>query len=96
VARVPTDFICKIAPQLTGPLKGDKANPGVFDNRKIKRLVPGFRCRIPFREGIRQSVAWLRAHPDQQNLNPRIDALCDEVVTAWERAAKSGAKAGEK
>jgi nucleoside-diphosphate-sugar epimerase len=85
VVKVPTDFICEIAPQLTGTLKGDKAHPGVFDNSKIKRFVPEFRCRMPFRLGVRQSVNWLREHPDQQNLKPELDALIEKVLGAWER-----------
>jgi nucleoside-diphosphate-sugar epimerase len=85
VVQVPTDFICEIAPELTGTLKGDKAHPGVFDNSKIKRFVPEFQCRKPFRVGIRESVAWLRGHPEQQNLNPQVDALIDKVLAAWER-----------
>jgi len=39
--------------KLLGNLKGDKSHPGVFDNSKIKRLVPDFECRKPFRIGIR-------------------------------------------
>lgn len=84
VHRIPTDFICRIAPEMAGPLKGDKANPAVFDNAKIKRFVPEFAACKPFRVGVRESVGWLRAHPDRQNLNPRIDDLCDRVVSAWE------------
>ena len=85
VVKVPTDFICQVAPQLTGTLKGDKAHPGVFDNSKVKRFVPEFRCRMPFRLGVRQSVNWLREHPDQQNLKPELDALIEEVIRAWGR-----------
>jgi nucleoside-diphosphate-sugar epimerase len=81
VVRVPVDRICQIAPQMTGTLKGDKAHPGVFDNSKIKRFVPGFRCLKPFREGVRESIAWLRAHLEQQNLNPALDELCDRVCS---------------
>jgi nucleoside-diphosphate-sugar epimerase len=84
VVKVPTDFICQVAPQLTGTLKGDKAHPGVFDNSKIKRFVPEFCCRLPFRLGVRQSVNWLREHPDQQNLKPELDALIEGVIRAWE------------
>jgi nucleoside-diphosphate-sugar epimerase len=83
ITKIPTDFICRIAPSLTGTLKGDKAHPGVFDNSKIKRAVPEFQCRKSFRTGVRESVAWLRAHPDQQNLNPQINAMIDEVIAAW-------------
>jgi nucleoside-diphosphate-sugar epimerase len=85
VVHIPTDFLCQVAPELTGPLKGDKANSAVFDNAKLKRLVPEFVCRKPFRTGVRESVAWLRAHPEQQNLKPEIDALCERVVAAWQR-----------
>jgi nucleoside-diphosphate-sugar epimerase len=85
VVKVPTDFICQVAPQLTGTLKGDKAHPGVFDNSKIKRFVPEFRCRVPFRLGVRESVRWLREHPEQQNLKPELDALIQDVIRAWER-----------
>jgi nucleoside-diphosphate-sugar epimerase len=85
IAKVPTDFICEIAPELTGTLKGDKAHPGVFDNSKIKRFVPGFQCRKPFHVGIRESVAWLREHPEQQNLNSQIDGMIENVLEAWAR-----------
>lgn len=85
ILHIPTDFICQVAPQWIGTLKGDKAHPGVFDNSKIKAFVPEFRCRKPFREGIRESVAWLRAHPDQQNLKPEVDAAIEQVVGAWRK-----------
>jgi nucleoside-diphosphate-sugar epimerase len=87
--RVPTDFICEVAPRFTGGLKGDKSNPGVFDNSKIKRLVPGFSCRKPFRDGVRESVAWLRAHPEHQNLSQELDVLMDRIITEWQ--TRSGA-----
>lgn len=85
VVRVPTDFACRVAPRLSGPWRGDKAQPGVFDNSKIKRFVPEFRAATTFREGIRESVAWWWAHPQQARFDPQVDALCDEVVTAWNR-----------
>ena len=68
--------------------RSDKAHPGVFDNAKIKRFVPEFRCCKPFRVGVRESVSWLRAHPEQQNRKPELDAMIEKVLGAW--AAKSG------
>ena len=85
VLKIPTDFICQAAPHLTGNLKGDKAHPGVFDNSKIRRFVPAFQCRTPFRTGVRESVAWLREHADQQNLNPQVDATFDQVISEWRK-----------
>jgi nucleoside-diphosphate-sugar epimerase len=91
IVQVPTDFICEIAPSLTGNLKGDKSHPGVFDNSKIKAFVPDFKCRKPFRVGIRESVAWLRDHPEQQNLNPEVDETIEQVVHAWSLAEQKRA-----
>jgi nucleoside-diphosphate-sugar epimerase len=85
VVKVPTDFICEIAPQMSGSLKGDKSHPGVFDNSRIKRFVPQYCCLKPFRIGVRESIAWLRQHPEQQNLSAKVDALCDQVISGWER-----------
>ena len=43
----------------TGPgLLGAKANSVIFDNRKLKTLVPEFRAVIPFWRGAREIVAW--------------------------------------
>lgn len=83
VVPVPTEFICRVVPRLTGPLKGDKSHPGIFDNAKLRGLVPGFQCRKPFREGIAESVAWLRAHPEQWRLDPTLDAEMEAILAAW-------------
>jgi nucleoside-diphosphate-sugar epimerase len=89
IVPVPTEFICLKAPQMTGNLKGDKSHAAVFDNAKIKRLVPGFGCRKAFRVGVRESVAWLRAHSDSQDRNPQIDVTCEQVIGAWRKQACS-------
>jgi nucleoside-diphosphate-sugar epimerase len=79
---VPTDLICQVLPRMVGTLKGDKAQPGVFDNAKIKRFVPGFQCRQSFRSGVRASVDWLRGHPEDQHLSPRVNAEIEAVISA--------------
>jgi nucleoside-diphosphate-sugar epimerase len=83
IMKVPTEFICKVAPQLKGTLQGDKAHPGIFDNAKLKRFVPGFLCCKPLREGIRESVAWLRAHPEHRRFDPATEATLERVTAAW-------------
>ena len=84
VFPIPTDFIRQIAPHLSGNLKGDKAHPAIFDNSKIKRFNCGFRCRKPFSEGIRESVQWLRHHPEERKLNPEVEATFEQVIAAWQ------------
>jgi len=82
IIKIPTDLICNVIPELKGNLKGDKAHPGVFDNSKIKRFVPDFQTRKLFRIGVRESVAWLRAHPEQQNLSGKVDEMIEKVIAA--------------
>lgn len=89
IIPVPTDFICEKMPRLTGTLKGDKAYPGVFDTSKIKRLVPDFHCKKNFRQGVRESIEYLRAHPDQKNLKPELDVEIENVLAAWEAKRKT-------
>jgi nucleoside-diphosphate-sugar epimerase len=85
IVPVPTRFICDLRPELTAKLRGDKAEPGVFDNTKIRLLVPDFRCRIPYLQGIRASVAWFQGDPSRKRPDPVVDEVFDAVLTAWNR-----------
>jgi len=87
VVRIPTDFICAVAPRFEGTLKGDKAHPGVFDNSRVKQLAPAFRTLKPFRAGVRESIEWLRANPEQKHLSGELDALIDEILARWRKHA---------
>jgi len=83
IVKIPTDFICEMAPEMSGNLKGDKAHSGVFDNSKIKHFVPDFGCRKPFRVGVRESIACLREHPELQNRKPELDATIERIIASW-------------
>ena len=84
ILDIPTDFICRVRPQMVEWLSGDKAEPGVFDNKKIKRYVPDFVCRKPFRAGIAEAVAWFRAEPGRQTVDPETNAVFADVCAAWQ------------
>jgi nucleoside-diphosphate-sugar epimerase len=72
----------------TGGLIGDKANSVVFDNTKLKRLVPGFTARVRFDRGIRETVEHILAHRELQIDDPDFDAWCDRVIAAQEKAIR--------
>ena len=58
--HVPSDFLAESGPyDFSGSLLGDKANSVVFDNSKLKRLVPGFCAYVRFDRGIRETVAYI-------------------------------------
>jgi nucleoside-diphosphate-sugar epimerase len=72
----------------TGGLIGDKANSVVFDNTKLKRLVPGFTARVRFDRGIRETIEYILAHGELQIEDPDFDAWCDRVIAAREKAIR--------
>ncbi len=73
---------------LRGALLGDKGNSVVFDNSKLKRLVPGFVATKRFDQGVRESIAYLMAHPELQRKDPEYDAWCDRIIEVLEKAKK--------
>jgi len=92
IANIATEFLVACNPDLAGPLWGDKANSVVFDNSKVKRLVPEFVCTTRFSEGVRESVAWLDAHPEGRRPDPAFDDWCDRVIAAHEAGKRTFAQ----
>jgi len=63
-----------------GSLLGDKANSAVFDNSKLKRLVPDFRAKVRADEGLKMTIANVLAHNELQPEDPEFDAWCDKMT----------------
>jgi len=82
--HVSTDFLSACDPEYLGTLAGDKSNTVVFDNAKIKRLVPDFVATIGFAEGARQCVQYLLENPRSQVLDPEFESFCDRMIYALE------------
>jgi nucleoside-diphosphate-sugar epimerase len=78
--HIPSDLIVQCDGSLQGTLLGDKAMSVIFDNSKIKRFVPGFVATIPFRQGIRRTLAWFHAEPSRQVVNRDTDRLMDRLI----------------
>ena len=55
----------------------------VFDNTKVRSIVPGWRAVIPFEQGARQIVEWYLAGPARQVTDAGLDAVMDKLAAAW-------------
>lgn len=87
---VSTKFLESVsAPGLMDGLWGDKSHTVVFDNSKLKRIVPGFQATVNFCEGVRRTVATVLASPALQKPDPEFDTWCDRVIEAQEAAKKA-------
>ena len=80
--HVPSDAIAAVDEDLGASLLGDKAHSMVFDNSKIRSLVPGWTARVPFRQGAQEIVDWHDADPARRAVDARLDALYDRLVDA--------------
>jgi nucleoside-diphosphate-sugar epimerase len=83
IVHIPSEFIVKIAPQMTGSLFGDKMWSSVFDNSKIKSFVPEFQASIPFSIGMRRTVAWFESDQRRQLIDEGVNAEMDKILKAY-------------
>jgi nucleoside-diphosphate-sugar epimerase len=88
--HVASSFLAKCGREydFIGGLLGDKANTVVFDNTKLKRLVPGFTAAIRFDQGVRKTLAYVLTHKECQHEDPEFDAWCDKLIDIREKAIK--------
>ncbi len=84
VEHVSSEFICAFMPQEEGGLMGDKISSVIYDNRKIKRFVPGYEATVPFREGIRRTLQFMMQHPEHCVIDAEHDEKMDEILAAHE------------
>lgn len=86
LVHVPSALINAFDPAWGAGLLGDKAHSVIFDNSKLKRLVPGFAASIPFAHGVREVLAWHAEDPARQVINPEFDRLTDSIIAAYRGA----------
>lgn len=82
LVHISTDFLVSHDPELEGGLLGDKSVTSVFDNSKIKSLVPEFEATLSFAEGIKRTVAWFEAHPERCSVDEAWNEQMDSIIAA--------------
>jgi nucleoside-diphosphate-sugar epimerase len=86
LVHVPSDAIAAADPHWGAGLLGDKAHSMVFDNTKVRSLVPGWQAVIPFEQGAREIAQWYLADPARQVTDQALDAVMDKLAATWEIA----------
>ena len=80
LVHVPSETIAKHHPDWGAGLLGDKAHSVIFDNSKVKQLVPDFVASIPFRQGAEEIVAFYAEHPEFEPHRADVDELMDRLA----------------
>jgi nucleoside-diphosphate-sugar epimerase len=83
IVHVPSQLIAAADPDWGGSLLGDKAHSLVFDNSKLRSVVPGYRAVIPFEQGAREIAAWYDGDPARQRTDARLDALIGKLAATY-------------
>jgi nucleoside-diphosphate-sugar epimerase len=91
ILHVPSDALIAADPEELGNLWGDKAHSTVFDNSKLRRLVPEFRATVPFSVGIRQTVAWFDEDPARHEIDDAANNRWDRLAGLYEDALRHAA-----
>lgn len=86
LVHVPSDLIEAYDPGWGAGLLGDKANSVIFDNLKIKRLVPDYSATIPFSKGVDEIIAWYDQDPARQVIDKELDRKIDKILSAYQLA----------
>ncbi|GHD44663.1 NAD-dependent epimerase/dehydratase family protein [Mycetocola manganoxydans] len=80
IVHVTSDVIAAAAPDLGAGLLGDKTHSSVFDNSKLKALVPDFGQRTLFSDGAREIVEWYDADESRRVVDAETDSLFDRLL----------------
>jgi nucleoside-diphosphate-sugar epimerase len=86
LVHVPSDLIAAYDREWGDGLLGDKAHSMIFDNTKIKRLVPDFCATIPFAHGAKEIIAWFDADPANRLVDEKLDQMINRILAAYESA----------
>ena len=85
IVHVPSEVIARYDKTAGDSLLGDKTHSMVFDNSKIKALVPDFEAKVPFEVGAKEIVDWFEEDISRQIPDSAADELMDRIIADWDR-----------
>ena len=86
IVHIPSDLIAAFDSEWGASLLGEKSHSMIFDNTKIKRVVPGYAATIPFARGAEEIIAWYDADPSRQVVDEELNRSMDEIIALYEAA----------
>jgi hypothetical protein len=86
ILHIPSDLIVAYDPGQLGTLIGDKINSAIFDNSKIKRFVPDFRCEVDWSAGIRRALLWFEQDPSRRTIDEAMNIMWDKIIAGYKKS----------
>ncbi|MCU1505194.1 MAG: NAD-dependent dehydratase [Microbacteriaceae bacterium] len=82
IVHVTSDAIAAADPEMGPGHLGDRTHSVIFDNSKVKALVPDYAATTPFAAGAREIVDWYDANPSEKKVDPKLNAFFDGLIAA--------------
>jgi nucleoside-diphosphate-sugar epimerase len=84
--HLPSELVAAYDARWGAGLLGDKTHSVIFDNTKIKRIVPDFAATIPFVWGAQESIAWYDEDAARRMVDAQFNDMCDRMIANYESA----------
>lgn len=81
---VPSEIIAWSDSDWGDSLLGDKTHSMIFDNSKIKSIVPDFKVTIPFVRDAKEIMDWYDEDPARQIVDEKTKELVGRIIAAYE------------
>ncbi len=82
IVHVASETIARTIPEWGPGLLGDKAHSVIFDNTKVKSVVPEYVATTPFWKGAREIIDWYDESADRRVVNEELNAQLDGLIAA--------------
>jgi nucleoside-diphosphate-sugar epimerase len=83
IVHVPSDAIAAVHQGWGDGLLGDKAHSAVFDNSKLRQVVPDFVATIPFETGAREIITWYDEDPSRRRVDDSINEAMNTLAARY-------------
>jgi nucleoside-diphosphate-sugar epimerase len=80
LVHVASETIAAAVPDWGPGLLGDKSHSVIFDNSKVRSLVPDFNPTTTFAQGAREIVDWYDADESRRTVDASVNASIDAIL----------------
>ncbi|MFI7063806.1 NAD-dependent epimerase/dehydratase family protein [Kribbella sp. NPDC050124] len=83
IVHVPSDAIAAVHKGWGDGLLGDKTHSAVFDNTKLRQVVPDYVATIPFETGAHEIITWHDQNPTHRRIDQSINEAMNTLIPRY-------------
>jgi hypothetical protein len=80
IVQVPSDAIAAADPAWGEALLGDRAHSMIFDNSKLRGVLPDYAASITLEQAAREIVDWHDGDSDRQQVDGGLNMVMDQLA----------------